>query len=153
MANLTLEITGLDATIKGLGGLPQKGIDAAWAGIQRTAFQALDEARREVPKDTTTLLRSITLDFDQSSLLARLFTNLEYSAMIEYGFTGIVPVFPHTRLQTHAWGKPIPAKVVAVDGHFRRVDREAQPYMRPAFKVVEERLDVNVAKELDQVRL
>lgn len=153
MASFSLEVDGLDATLKGLGGLPEKATEAVWAGIQSTGFRALDKARSEAPKKTTTLARSITLEFDKDNLSATIFTNLEYSAIVEFGYEGPVLVFPHTRIQHMAWGRPITPRTVFVGGHFRFLDRKPQPYMQPAFKVVEETLESSVALELSFVDL
>lgn len=130
-----------------------RAVGAVYAGVLATGYQALDVARTEAPKDTTTLARSITLEEDRDALAVDIFTNLEYAAINEFGFDGVQDVRQHERTISQAFGRRIPPVTVTVTAHERRVVRKARPFMGPAADLAQERIGPNIDRELEALRL
>jgi len=60
-------------------------------------------------------------------------SNLEYAAINEFGFTGTQRVSAHKRTITQAFGEELDEpKVVSVEAHTRRVDREGKYFLTKA---------------------
>jgi len=97
---------------------------------ERVAGEIQDAARRIVPVDTSNLQSSITVSQDiQDQLVWYVGSNLEYAAVIEFGFTGTVEVSAHKRTMEQGFGPDSEyPKVVTVPAHTRRMDREGNFY-------------------------
>lgn len=152
MATFTVKADVSRAT-KALEAYGTRAVDAVYAGVLVTGYQALDVARIEAPKDTTTLARSITLEEDRDALAVDIFTNLEYAAINEFGFDGVQSVRQHERTVSQAFGQRIAPVTVTVTAHERRVVRKAKPFMGPAADLAEERIGPNIDMELEALRL
>jgi phage gpG-like protein len=156
MANATfnIEVKNLGKVLKDFERYGEKANEAAWFGIQRTTVEVLDEARRLVSKDTSTLARSIQItDKNREALSTTVSTNTEYAAVVEFGFFGFVEVDAHTRDIKQAFGKPIPLTTVQVDSHLRFMHRVAKPYMEPASQLGRRNITRNVNAELEALTL
>jgi hypothetical protein len=101
---------------------------------ERVAFEIQDAARRIVPVDTSNLQSSISVSQSiRDQLVYYVGSSLEYAAVIEFGFTGTVQVSAHRRTITQAFGEELDQpKVVSVEAHTRRVDREGHFYLTKA---------------------
>jgi len=101
--------------------------------LEATARKVQDDARANVPVDTSNLQSSIQVDLsDIDDLKARVGSGLEYAAIIEYGFTGTQEVDAHKRTITQAFGRKIPETVVSMRAHTRQVDRKGTFYLTKA---------------------
>ncbi|MGH7030579.1 MAG: HK97 gp10 family phage protein [Stellaceae bacterium] len=80
------------------------------------------------------LKSSIDVAVEQSGagITATVFTNLDYAAAQEYGFSGTVNVRASLRLIQEAFGRPIAAKAIGVGAHSRRMDLPARSFLRSA---------------------
>ena len=153
MTTFKVEIKNLDSVLKRFDEYGKRAEDAVWFGLETTAFEVRDEAVRLVPKDTTTLSRSIQItDKDRESLSLTISTNTEYARIIELGFDGIMGVKAHSRTMTQAFGKPF-IKTVAVSSHIRHVSRRPKPYMEPAAQFGQRRVRQNVVSQLEALEL
>lgn len=154
MANFTVEVKGIRDTIRKFDRYADQAEDAVWAGIQRTAFEAVDVARFSVRKDTSTLARSIQVtDEDRQGLSMTVSTNTEYAAVIEFGFSGVQQVQAHQRTITQAFGRPVAAQTVQVVTHQRYVNRAPSPYMEPAARVAQANIGDHIKAELEALEL
>ncbi len=154
MAQFTVKVEGIRDTIKAFGEYAERAEEAVWAGIQRTAFEAVDVARFSVRKDTSTLARSIQVtDENRQDLSMTVSTNTEYAAVIEFGFDGVQQIGAHQRTITQAFGRPITAQAVQVVTHQRYVNRPPSPYMEPAAKVAQANIGEHVNAELEALEL
>jgi hypothetical protein len=63
---------------------------------------------------------------------ATVFTDLDYAAAQEYGFSGTVSVRASLRLIKEAFGHPIAAKTISVGAHSRRMDLPERSFLRSA---------------------
>lgn len=151
MAKFTVTLEGERDVKRALRRFEKRAERAIWAGIQRTTFEALNEARDKVPKDTSTLERSISPEFDRKRLEAFVFTNVEYAKTVEFGFEGTQSVQSHSRLITQAYGRRITPVKATVRAHSRNVVRTPSPYMEPAAALAKRRLLRNVRAELEVI--
>lgn len=81
-----------------------------------------------------TLRQSIMLQTDQSgtALTATVWSNLDYAAAQEYGFSGTVSIRAALRQIKEAFGRPIAAKTVSVRPYRRRMDLPERSFLRSA---------------------
>lgn len=106
--------------------------------VAATAGAKLIEAQAKInaPKVTTTLARSIhtlTLESSRNTAVVSVGTNLDYAAMVEFGYVGPQPVSAHFRTVKEAFGRLLKFPVeAAVRAHIRQINRAASPYLRPA---------------------
>lgn len=59
-------------------------------------------------------------------------TAVKYAPPHEYGFSGVVTVREHLRMQTKAWGKAITPKQVTVRSHSAKMNLPARSFLRSA---------------------
>jgi HK97 gp10 family phage protein len=94
------------------------------------------QAKINVPKRTGNLARSmhtLPVHSSRNSAVVSVGTNVEYAAMIEFGYVGPQDVSAHFRTIKEAFGRPLRFPVTAgVRAHVRQINRPAQPYLRPA---------------------
>jgi len=101
--------------------------------VEATARKVQDDARANVPVDTSNLQSSIQVDLSEiDDLKARVGSALEYARIIEFGFTGTQEVDAHKRTIEEAFGEGIPPTVVSVSAHTRQVDRKGSFYLTKA---------------------
>lgn len=154
MANFTIEVKGLDETLKRFGEYGHEAEEAVWAGIQRTGFEVTNKARETVHKVTSTLARSIGItDENRRDLSLKVSTNVEYAAAEEFGLRGPQPVRQHQRTIHKAFGRPIAVTLVNVSAHTRYMNRPPHPYMGPAAAYGQDRIGPNVNAELEALTL
>jgi len=95
-----------------------------------------DTARRIVPVDTGQLQGSIQPEPQQVSpddLTGVVGTSVEYARVVEFGFTDSVRVSAHRRTMAQGFGPDSEyPKVVTVEAHTRRVDRQGHFYLTKA---------------------
>jgi phage gpG-like protein len=152
MANFTIT-ADVQAALKAFESYGAQARDAVFAGVARTGYQALDHARVTAPKISTTLARSITLEEDREDVSVVVFTNVEYAAVIEFGFNGVQQVRQHPRTITQAFGRRIAPVTTTVTAHSRTVVRPAQPYMQPAADLAGQNIGPNILAELEALEL
>ena len=80
------------------------------------------------------LRSSIGVEIGRSAagVTATVFTNLDYAAAQEYGFSGTVNVRASLRLTKQAFGHSIAAKTISVRAHSRRMDLPERSFLRSA---------------------
>jgi len=154
----TIEIQNLDTLLKRFESYGAKAHHAAWRGVERTAFEVKDEARKNVPVETATLQNSIQItDKDPEKLRATVQTTQparDYAAYQNYGFFGPMRVREHTRIQWHVWGKRLTKPIeVVVPAHERVYNYEGYGYMNTARLKGQTRIQGNVEAELNAVKL
>ena len=153
MASFTVTIENQGAVQAALDRYGERAEGAVYAGVLRTGYQVLDDARTRVPKVTSALAQSITLEEHAEDMEVDVFTNKEYAAIIEFGFDGPQKVHTHLRTITQAFGRRILARTITVDAHTRQVYRVAQPYMQPAAVLGDGLLHENIEAELGALTL
>lgn len=80
------------------------------------------------------LKSSIEVATDQgaTSITATVYSDLDYAAAQEYGFSGTVNVRASLRQIKEAFGHPIAAKTIAVGAHSRRMNLPERSFLRSA---------------------
>ncbi len=74
----------------------------------------------------------VATDRGTSTITATIFTDLDYAAAQEYGFSGTVNVRASLRQIKEAFGRPITAKTIAVAPHSRRMNLPERSFLRSA---------------------
>jgi len=102
--------------------------------VEATARKVQDDARANVPVDTSNLQSSIQIDLSEiDDLKARVGSALEYARNIEIGFTGTQEVDAHKRTVTELFGEPLDKPTVfEIEAHERQVDRKGTFYLTKA---------------------
>lgn len=107
--------------------------------------QAKINVRRHGLIDEGRLINSIRFEFFRSGLnrygVAVGSFGVPYAATWEFGFHGVQQISGHNRLVTQAFGQPIPPVIASVRPHTRRVNRQAKPFLRPAFQQHRNKID------------
>lgn len=118
--------------------------DAASAGVARAIAKLGLDLQNSVQQDRLSgqvlqvrsglLKQSIALQIDQSgsTIGATVYSDLDYAAAQEYGFTGTVNVRASLREIKQAFGHPIAAKSISVGAHSRRMDLPQRSFLRSA---------------------
>jgi molybdopterin-binding protein len=80
------------------------------------------------------LKSSIDVETGQNgtAITTTVFTDLDYAAAQEYGFSGTVNVRASLRQIKEAFGHPISAKTIGVRAHSRRMDLPERSFLRSA---------------------
>jgi phage gpG-like protein len=137
---ITAGLVGAGPALDRLRALP----DAANAGVARAIAKLGITLQNNVQQNKLSgqvlkvrsgaLKSSIDVAVDQSSgeITATVFTNVDYAAAQEYGFSGTVDVRASLRLIKEAFGHPIAAKTIAVGAHTRRMDLPERSFLRSA---------------------
>lgn len=73
-------------------------------------------------------------------------TNLVYAKVYEFGFQGTVNVPAHTRMQTMAFGRAMPAREVEVRAHPMRMNMPERSFLRTSLRET-------APAELDRIRM
>ena len=74
----------------------------------------------------------VTTEQSGSGVTATVFTDLDYGAAQEYGFSGTVNVRASLRLIKEAFGRPIAGKTISVGAHSRHMDLPERSFLRSA---------------------
>jgi phage gpG-like protein len=158
---MSIRTIGDERVVSEFKALGPKARDAAATSVGRLALML--QARITTQKltgqvlrvRTGTLRRSVDNDVQVSDteILGIVFTNLEYAAKHEYGFTGTESVKSHMRTMRMAWGRPMKEpKEVTVRAHTRNIDYPARSYMRTALQEmkpqIESDIEASVLKEI-----
>lgn len=91
MASFDVKLDGADALIDKLGRMADNVRKQVSLAVEATALDVQDEARRQAPVDTGTLMRSIQVrevDDRPDAIAREVFTNVPYAARQEFGFVG-----------------------------------------------------------------
>ncbi len=67
-----------------------------------------------------------------TSITGQVGTNVSYAAIHEYGFTGVVNVREHLRMQSVVFGRPITPTAVTVRAHAMRMHMPERSFLRSA---------------------
>jgi phage gpG-like protein len=137
---ISAELLGDGLALDRLRALP----DAANAGLAR-AFAKLgialqgnvqqDKLSGEVLKVRSGALKSsidVQIDKSAAGVTATVFSDLDYAAAQEYGFSGTVNVRASLRLIKQAFGRPIATKAVSVRAHSRQMNLPARSFLQSA---------------------
>jgi hypothetical protein len=137
---ISAELLGDGPALDRLRALP----DAANAGLARAiaklgiALQSnvrQDKLSGQVLKARSGALKSsidVAIDKSATGVSATVFTDLDYGAAQEYGFSGTVNVRASLRLIKQAFGRPIATKAISVRAHSRRMDLPERSFLRSA---------------------
>jgi hypothetical protein len=137
---ISAELLGDGLALDRLRALP----DAANAGLARAiaklgiALQSnvrQDKLSGQVLKARSGALKSsIDVEIDKSAtgVSATVFTDLDYGAAQEYGFSETVDVRASLRLIKQAFGRPIATKTISVRAHSRQMDLPARSFLQSA---------------------
>jgi phage gpG-like protein len=118
--------------------------DAARSGLARAIAKLGIDLQNNVQQDklsgqvlkvrSGSLKSSIDVETDQSgtAITATVFTDLDYAAAQEYGFSGTVNVRASLRQIKEAFGRPIAAKSVNVRAYSRRMNLPERSFLRSA---------------------
>jgi phage gpG-like protein len=137
---ISAELVGAGQALDRLRALPDTANAAlaraiAKLGIALQSNVQQDKLSGEILKVRSGALKSsINVEMDKSAagLTATVFTNLDYAAAQEYGFSGTVNVRASLRLIKQAFGHPIATKTVGVRAHSRRMDLPARSFLQSA---------------------
>lgn len=153
MANFSIT-TNIPAIVNALDTYGQEAVGAVYAGILRTSYEALNEARLKVPQGSTgELLRSIVLEENEAGLSVDIFTNKVYAAFVEFGYDDTQTVRAHKRTIAKAFGRRITPKTIQVKEHARKVVSPARPYMGLGATIAETNIEANVLAEIEALSL
>lgn len=89
----------------------------------------------QVLKPRSGALRSsigVAVERNGSAVTATVFTDVDYAAVQEYGFSGTVNVRASLRQIKEAFGRPIGARTIDVGPHSRRMDLPEHSFLRSA---------------------
>ena len=155
---LTIEIQNLDRLLKRVEAYPGKARQAAWRGIERTAFEVKDEARKNAPSDTTTLINSIQItERNPEALTLTVQTtqpSRDYASYQNDGFVGQMQVGQHTRQQWVVFGRRLTKPItVTVPAHSRFYNYAGFGYMDTARLKGQTSIQGNIEKEMEKVKL
>jgi phage gpG-like protein len=137
---ISAELLGGGRALDQLRALP----DAANAGLARAiaklgiALQSIVQQNKlsgEVLKVRSGALRSsidVQIDKSAAGVTATVFSNLDYAAAQEYGFSGTVNVRTSLRMIKQVFGHPIASKTVSVRAHSRQMDLPARSFLQSA---------------------
>ena len=137
---ISAELLGDGRALDQLRALP----DAANAGLARAIAKLGIALQSHVQQDklsgevlnvrSGTLKSSIDVHIDKSAagVTATVFTDLDYAAAQEYGFSGTVNVRASLRMIKQAFGHPIATKTVSVRAHSRQMDLPARSFLQSA---------------------
>ncbi len=137
----TIEVKGLKEALEGIDQASEDRVLAASHAIEYFTFKIASDARDIAPKVTSALARSITPETntrfgfakEDQVLEGRVFTNIPYARVVEFGFSGTQQVRAHTRNITQVFGRPLGRLVpVSVSAHPRHVNRRGWYYMTEA---------------------
>ena len=118
--------------------------EAARQGVARAVAQLGIDLQNNVQQNklsgevlrvrSGTLRQSIMLQTDQSgtAATATVWSNVDYAAAQEYGFSGTVSIRATLRQIKEAFGRPIAAKTVSVRPYGRRMDLPERSFLRSA---------------------
>jgi phage gpG-like protein len=135
---ISAELLGGGPALDRLRELP----DAANVGLARTIAKLGIALQSDVQQDKLSgqvlnvrsgvLKSSIGVEIDKSAIgiTATVFTDLDYAAVQEYGFSGAVNVRASLRLIRRAFGRPIAAKTISVRAHSRWMDLPERSFLR-----------------------
>ncbi len=154
----TIEIQNLDKLMKRFERYRGKAKKAVFRGIKRTAVEVQDEARKNAPYKTSNLARSIHItneDPDALRITVQTTDNSrKYAAYQEFGYQGVMIVREHEREMTHVWGRKLTSPLkVTVRAHTRFYNYDGFGYMATARLKGETRIQGNIEKELNAVKL
>ena len=118
--------------------------DLAATGIARAVAKLGIDLQNHVQQDKLSgqvlsvrsgaLRSSIDVATDQgaTSITATVYSDLDYAAAQEYGFSGTVNVRASLRQIKEAFGRPITSKTIAVGPHSRRMNLPERSFLRSA---------------------
>jgi phage gpG-like protein len=139
---ITARLVGDDVVLEWLRGAP----DAVASGIAQAIAQLGIDLQRHIQEDelsgqmlavrSGSLKSSIDLQIDQDSegISVTVYSDSEYAAAHEYGFTGTVDVKASLRRITEAFGRPISEKTINVRTYRRRMELPERSFMRAALE-------------------
>ena len=137
---ISAQLVGGEAVLDRLRALPEAGN----AGVARAIAKLGLALQNDVQQDklsgqvlsvrTGALKSSIDVTMRQSatSVTATVFTDLDYAAAQEYGFSGMVSVRAGLRLIKEAFGRPVAGETVSVGAHSRRMNLPERSFLRSA---------------------
>ena len=137
---ISAELLGDEPALDRLRALPDvanAGLALAIAklGIALQSHVQQDKLSGEVLKVRSGALKSsidVRIDKSAAGVTATVFTDLDYAAAQEYGFSGTVNVRASLRLIKQAFGRPIGTKTVSVRAHSRQMDLPARSFLQSA---------------------
>jgi phage gpG-like protein len=153
---ISAEFLGDEPALGRLRTLP----DAANAGLARAIARLGIALQNHVQQDklsgqvlnvrSGTLRSSIHAEIckNATEMTATVFTDLDYAAAQEFGFSGTVNVRASLRLIKQAFGRPIVAKTVTVQAHSRRMDLPERSFLRSALDDMEPDISAGVEDAL-----
>ena len=131
--------------------------DMLMTAAKAGALLVANQAKIFAPKRTGTLAGSIHVEPIESSrniAVVAIGTNLEYAAMVEYGYVGPQAVEAHWRTIKEAFGRQLRFPVTAaVRAHTRQINRAARPYLRPALDTTREAVVLEIRAALRDILL
>lgn len=137
---ISAAVLGAGPALERLRALP----DLANTGIARAIARLGIDLQSHVQQDKLSgqvlavrsgaLKSSIDVATDQgaATITATVYTDLDYGAAQEYGFSGTVNVRASLRQIKEAFGRPIAAKTIAVGAHSRRMNLPERSFLRSA---------------------
>jgi Bacteriophage HK97-gp10, putative tail-component len=137
---ISAELLGDGSALDRLRALP----DAANAGLARAIAKLGIDLQSNVQQNKLSgevlkvqsgaLKSSIDVQIDKSAtgVTATVFTDLDYAAAQEYGFSGTVNVRAILRTIKLSFGRPIATKTVSVRAHSRQMDLPARSSLQSA---------------------
>jgi hypothetical protein len=91
---------------------------------------------------------SVRVDRSATTVSATVFSDLDYAAAQEYGFSGTVDVRASLRQIKEAFGHPIAAQTIGIAAHSRRMDLPERSFLRSALDDLTPDISAGVADAL-----
>jgi phage gpG-like protein len=137
---ISADLLGSEPALERLRALPE----AATKGLARAIARLGSDLQSNVQQNKLSgqvlnirsgaLKSSIDIAIDQSdtTVTATVFSDLDYAAAQEYGFSGTVNVRASLRLIKEAFGRSIAAKTIGVGAYSRRMNLPERSFLRSA---------------------
>jgi Bacteriophage HK97-gp10, putative tail-component len=134
--------------------------DAASSGVARAIAKLGIDLQNNVQQNklsgqvlqvrSGSLRQSISVQVNQSdtAISATVYSDLDYAAAQEYGFTGVVNVRASLRQIKEAFGHPITAESIGVGAYSRRMDLPQRSFLRSALDDMAPDVDAGVKDAL-----
>lgn len=153
---ISIKLIGDDAALDRLNTIR----DAANQGVARAIAKLGADLRNSIQQNKLSgqvlharsgaLKQSISVRVDRSAttVSATVFSDLDYAAAQEYGFSGTVDVRASLRQIKEAFGHPIAAQTIGIAAHSRRMDLPERSFLRSALDDLTPDISAGVADAL-----
>ena len=136
---ISADLVGVGAALDRLRAMREAAGSGIARAIAKLGIDLQNDVRQnklsgQVLQARSDLRQSIAVQIDQSdtAVSATVYSDLDFAAAQEYGFTGTVDVRASLRQIKEAFGHPITAETIGVGAYTRRMDLPQRSFLRSA---------------------